>query len=258
MPRRNWTPEETHMAFALYLLLEPSQISKTNADVISFANAIGRSPSSVALKLWNISAYDLNRVETGRVGMRHGNKLDRLVWEEYNEGGEDFLAASVDQLKETATKHRLEFKALKPVYAEIDSTPVGKERTATVKQRVNQRYFRNSLLKVYEGRCCITGISAPNLLIASHIKPWAFSDNATEKLSPTNGLLLNALHDRAFDQGLMTVTPDYRIHVSKYVKHNQDPLGWLWQFDKQEISLPKSHAPNKELLLYHNDEVFKG
>lgn len=258
MSRNNWTPAETRLAFALYLLLEPRQIDKRNPDVITLAQIIGRTPDSVALKLSNISAHDLNRIEAGHVGMRHGSKLDKLVWEEYDEGGTDYLASSMEDLRQTAKEHQLDFQALEPVYIELDSTPIGKERAAIVKQRVNQKYFRNSLLKVYEGQCCVTGLSMPKLLVASHIKPWSLSDDATEKLDPSNGLLLNALHDRAFDQGLMTITPDYRIRVSKLMRRAQDPRGWLWNYDNALISLPKAHAPKKDLLQYHNDVVFKG
>lgn len=79
MTRRNWTIEETRAAFALYLLLEPSQIDKRNSDIIALATALDRTPSAVALKLWNIAANDANRVESGRVGMSHGSKLDKEI-----------------------------------------------------------------------------------------------------------------------------------------------------------------------------------
>lgn len=77
MTRRNWTIQETRAAFALYLLLEPSQIDKRNSDIIALAKALDRTPSAVALELWNIAANDAKRVESGRVGMSHGSKLDK-------------------------------------------------------------------------------------------------------------------------------------------------------------------------------------
>ena len=80
--------------------------------------------------------------------------------------------------------------------------------------RVNQNYFRNALLENYDHRCCITNLGIEPLLVSSHIKPWSDADPATERLSPKNGLLLNTLHDRAFDQGLMTIGQNLHIVIS--------------------------------------------
>ena len=65
------------------------------------------------------------------------------------------------------------------------------------KARVNQRFFRDLILDNYQSQCCLTGIAVPDLLIASHIVPWA--DDPKNRLNPCNGLCLNALHDKAFD-----------------------------------------------------------
>lgn len=85
--------------------------------------------------------------------------------------------------------------------------------------RVNQEFFRNTLLANYNSRCCLTGLSNKALLVASHIKLWKVSDPKTERLAPDNGLLLNALHDKAFDRGLITITKDLMIVVSGAVGH---------------------------------------
>jgi len=54
--------------------------------------------------------------------------------------------------------------------------------------------------------------SIPELLIASHIIPWARDDK--NRMNPANGLCLNALHDKAFDKGLITITPDFVVRIS--------------------------------------------
>ena len=46
-----------------------------------------------------------------------------------------------------------------------------------------------------------SGLAVPELLVASHIKPWKDSDSKTERTNPMNGLTLNALHDKRFDNG---------------------------------------------------------
>lgn len=47
----------------------------------------------------------------------------------------------------------------------------------------------------------MSGLAEPRLLIASHIVPW--SKDKTNRLNPSNGLCLSAIHDRAFDQGFI-------------------------------------------------------
>lgn len=256
MERRNWTDNETKMAFALYFLLEPNQISKHNADVINLATAINRTPSAVALKLWNISAHDPNRIEAGHVGMKHSNRLDRQIWLEYESRGDELISESLDLLSETTNEQNQKWDSFKQIAAEFSSLPEGKERTARIRQRVNQQYFRSTLLTNYQGACCITGLAVPSLLVASHIKPWAVCDPKTERLAGRNGLLLNALHDRAFDQGYITIDTDYKVRVSRHIKKSQDPLNWLWAYNGAPIQLPKAQKPDMELLEYHNDVIF--
>ena len=74
--------------------------------------------------------------------------------------------------------------------------------------RIGQQVFRRGLLAQWEGRCSASGLSDISLLRASHIKGWADCETDAERLDPDNGLLLSALWDAAFDQGLVTFTDD--------------------------------------------------
>ena len=74
------------MAFTLYYLLPSKMVDKSGADIINLAKAIGRTPGSVALKAWNIAAYDANRVARGRVGMTHGSRLDAFRDKAFDKG----------------------------------------------------------------------------------------------------------------------------------------------------------------------------
>ena len=146
------------------------------------------------------------------------------------------------------------------IITEIDDLNLkGEEKDAIVKIRVNQGVFRNKLLQRY-GACCICGISNQSLLTASHIKPWAVSNPRTERTNPRNGLCLNALHDKAFDKGLITVLPDYTIRVSSQLQNtngpDQDSIAWLMQCNHSKIRLPEKFFPKKEYLEYHNDVIF--
>lgn len=91
--RRNWSREETMMAFALYIVLEPCECDDKGLDVQRLASFLRRTPSSVALKIWHIAAYGDNRKARGRVGMKHGSKLDSQVWQWYAEDPRCFHGA---------------------------------------------------------------------------------------------------------------------------------------------------------------------
>ena len=136
---------------------------------------------------------------------------------------------------------------------------LGLERVEQVCTRVNQDYFRSVLLSNYGDTCCLTGIDIPALLTASHIKPWAAA-TPSERLMSSNGLLLNALHDRAFDRGLITLDDRYRVVVSSHVPHTPANEKWLYAFAGRKIALPGSDEstwPSLDFIHYHNDCVFE-
>lgn len=81
-------------------------------------------------------------------------------------------------------------------------------------QRVGQDLFRERLLHYWQGRCAITGLATRDLLLASHIKPWADCPTDEERLDVFNGLLLAAHLDRAFDQGYLTIEDNGAVRVS--------------------------------------------
>ena len=96
--------------------------------------------------------------------------------------------------------------------AEIASLPVERQiiiRTIAEKQRASD--FRRRVLAAYENRCALCGIQL-RLVDAAHIIPVKHSSSNDET---RNGLCLCALHHRAFDQGLIAVTPDYRVVINR-------------------------------------------
>ena len=87
---------------------------------------------------------------------------------------------------------------------EISTTEV--ERM--VRQRVGQDVFRDALMDYWEGACAVTGIKQPEILRASHAKPWADCESDAERLDVFNGLLLTANLDALFDRGLISFDSD--------------------------------------------------
>jgi predicted restriction endonuclease len=82
------------------------------------------------------------------------------------------------------------------------------ETERLVIQRVGQDIFRKSLMEYWRATCPITGITQPELLRASHIKPWTDCASDAERLDVFNGLLLAAHIDAAFDAALITFADD--------------------------------------------------
>jgi hypothetical protein len=93
--------------------------------------------------------------------------------------------------------------------AETATLPRTTEAERLVIQRIGQNVFRDSLLDYWGGCCPLTGITEPALLRASHIVPWSECDDE-QRLDVYNGLLLSALWDAAFDQGLVSFADDGR------------------------------------------------
>lgn len=131
--------------------------------------------------------------------------------------------------------------------------PTSTEAERWVVQRVGQDLFRAALLDYWQGRCCVTGLAVPELLRASHIKPWALCDTDEERLDVFNGLLLAPHLDALFDGGWLTVQPSGLLMFStKLVAEARQLLG-IW--DGLIVSgLTREHH---QYLKFHRDMLFK-
>jgi len=121
------------------------------------------------------------------------------------------------------------------------------EKSMLVNTRVGQGKFREKLIKYWHG-CALTGYQSPQLLVASHIKPWRNADN-DERLDPYNGLLLLPNLDKAFDLGYISFEKSGKIKVSDFIE-SADTLGIQ---DDMKITLDSQH---QNYLAYHRDNVF--
>lgn len=249
-----WTREELVLAINLYCKIPFGKLHSRNPEIVHFSKTIGRTPSSVALKLVNFSSLDPSLKLRGIKGMGNVSKLDSAVWSEFYNNWDVALFESEELLakKEHTTVERLNKITINDLPKE------GKEKERLVRVRVNQSIFRKVVLATYNNSCCISGINNSELLIASHIVPW--SKDEKNRLNPMNGLCLNALHDKAFDAGLITISAsDYTIKVSSKLKSKNAPKSIEENFiklDGKEMLLPDKFLPAKELLKLHN-EYFK-
>lgn len=248
MPRRHWSREELIVAFNLYCRLPFGRIHMRNPEIVQLAKAIGRTPSALSWKLANFARLDPALQNRNIRGAAHGARSEVDIWNEFSNDWEK-LSFESERLLARVEGHEEEFR--------ISELPEGRSREAIVRARVNQSFFRCAVLASYGERCCITGLRIKSLLNASHIVPW--SVDAKNRTNPANGLCLNALHDRAFDCGLLTITPDFNVRISRSIKtHTLDTAAreFLSQFDGTRIRLPRRFAPDLRFLTYHNENVF--
>jgi putative restriction endonuclease len=120
-------------------------------------------------------------------------------------------------------------------------------------QRVGQDIFRRGLLEYWDNRCAISGLAVPELLRASHIKPWAVCENDAERLDVFNGFLLAPNLDAAFDAGFITVGAAGEILVSDLVGKEARGLLGL----DQVMKLRDVADEHRQYLLWHRSKVFR-
>lgn len=58
----------------------------------------------------------------------------------------------------------------------------GEYKVREVKTRVNQNVFRQIVIANYSGKCAVSGIDIPDLLVASHIIPWSIGNAVPVKM----------------------------------------------------------------------------
>lgn len=254
--RISWTRQQLLVAFNIYCRLPFGRLHSRNPEIIKYADLIGRTPSALAMKLTNIASLDPVITATGRKGLKGASKADKLMWEEMHNNWDDFATESSQALNAIAGCNdlgTLEDKQL--LVDENDYT--GNVKTVLTKARVGQNLFRQAVLSAYNFRCCITGLSVPRLLIASHIVPW--KNDEKNRLNPRNGLSLSMLHDKAFDVGIITINEDMTVRVSKQKQSADDNFytSALLHYDGKPIFLPDKFPPNVDFLAYHREHVFE-
>ena len=242
---KSWTREELILAINLYCKTPFGKIHYRNPKIIELANVLGRSHGSVSYKLANFASIDPS---LERKGASNYSKLDKETWEEFFNDWDKMAFESEQKLiKIYGESINLENE---------QNIPEGKTKESIVKTRVNQSFFRQMILTSYDSKCCITGLPIKELLVASHIIPW--SQNSKTRLDPQNGLCLNSLHDKAFDQGYITINTSYQVVISsKLDNFDQDNVKLITDYKGVDIKLPHRFLPKQEYLNYHRENIFR-
>jgi hypothetical protein len=244
-----WARDELILAFDLYCRIPFSKATTKNPAVQEVARLLGRTPAAVSRKLGNFGSFDPALQERDISGLPHAGQLDREIWDEFHHDWN----ALVD---EAAAIRRQRQGDASPV--DVLEWPEGpSEKVATRKERLHQDFFRQAVLSAYENRCCVTGISLPQCLTASHIVPW--NEAPRLRTDPTNGLCLSATFHRLFDAGLVTIRPGFTIQVSRSVLTHCDPptTQHVASFHEKRAMEPSRFAPTAERLNWHAEHVFQ-
>lgn len=206
-----------------------------NPEIIALAKTIDRTPSAVAMKMVNFASLDPT---ISAKGMSNVSKLDREVWDKFFANIDEYLSST--QSSDDGFGER-------PQEIFVPTDDFGADDILVVAiARQGQQKFRKMVLASYDNRCAISGLGDQRLLIASHIAPWAALKN--RRLDPRNGICLNALWDRAFDRGLVSLTDNLELvfseKLSSLTREKLESTG-------SQFQPPSKFGPDTELLAAH-------
>ncbi|MDB4286734.1 HNH endonuclease [Akkermansiaceae bacterium] len=195
----------------------------------------------------NFTSLDPSERARGILGLSGSSKLDKEIWAEF-ENNLPALAEESEPLLEPEPE---------PKETKEPASPKGPSEALTLtKTRRHQSFFRRTILATYDTRCCITGNPIPELLRASHIIPWAESEEL--RLNPSNGLCLSATFDAAFDRFLISLDDDYRLLLAPKIESflpNRELEDLFLTRQGQQITLPEKNLPSKEALTWHRSRI---
>lgn len=241
---RPWTEDEYILALELYSRIPFGSISKTNPDIIKLAKLIGRTPSSVGMRLSNYAHHD---PELPANGLSGGGKNCKVYWDKYYH--------NLPQLKVDAALSRI--RIIENVDVE-DSMLRIKEVDRLVEDMYNFP-FQDIILSNYSKRCAVTGIAIPSLVTACHIIPSSINEEINLKVE--NGICLTLLHAKAFVEGYIGIDADYRLHISSEFKKYAFENGYSTNFkryDNQLLSFKNViQKPNPEYLDWHMQTIYR-
>ena len=245
--RVNWSFNETKVALYILLNVDDRYHSKLNPLIKEIADDLGRTPSSIVMKIENLRYL----ITDGSSGLPNGSKMDKEVTDDYFNNQEHFFSDYGELIDFASSDNRYNARDLDK------NGTLGKDILREVKVRVNQHRFREKILKKFNSRCLLSGVSQKELLIASHIIPWSKSAEH-EKLDVNNGICLSYIYDHLFDKGYISFNENYEIIVSSKLN---DDNNTITQNLIDSIVNKKFDFPNKSIelqnnLLYHHTNLF--
>lgn len=254
MPDARWTRDQQLVALRLYMRLPFGRLHGRNPEIVTLAQELGRTPGALAMKACNFASLDPAFLATNRRGLSGASTSDRALWAEFATNPEA-VAAEAEEICESLEPPE---RAAGFTPATIEPPTGETETVRAVRVRRVQSFFRAAVLTSYDGRCAVTGLRLRSVLNASHIIPWGHS--VERRADPTNGICLNALFDRAFDRGLMTIDEDLRVVMSPAIRDaaaHATLACSLTEAEGRKLTLPSRFHPDQAALAYHRHYMFK-
>jgi len=259
MKPAQWSRDELLAVFALYCRLPFGKLHRGNPEVIKWAQKIGRTPSAVAMKLGNFASFDPVLHERGIKGLKNAGRADRALWDEFESDPERIAFESQRIAEAIKASDRESVKRNEMDRFEFDRHEFhSTDAERTVRIRLVQGFFRSAVLSSYGYKCAICRLHLPQLLTASHIVPW--SVEVSRRADPRNGLALCAIHDRAFDRGLIGLDESSNLLLSETLTRTFRSKGIhdavFRDFEGKPIDLPDRFLPDPKAIEYHRNHVF--
>lgn len=276
--RKPWNRTELLILMNLYEKIPFGKFDQSNPVLINVASQMQRTPGSVAMKLSNLASLDDRLAARGIKGLTGASALDREVWSDYRLRTDELAVESerlLVGLMGPIQRMELDVDPEKGIIGDLSHRPT--ERIANVKVRLGQSYFRSVVLNAYGGQCALTGLGIRSMLVASHIVPWVLPDLdepdyvkmmtvltgklGAHRLDVRNGIALNALHDRAFDQGYITFDTDLRMVCGRHLRKRfvEEEIARNFKaFEGKALRVPaESDGPGEEYLAWHRVLIFE-
>ncbi len=257
--RKPWSRQELFILLNLYEKVPFGKFDQSNPVLIDIAARMGRTSGSVAMKLSNLASLDERLAARGIKGLSGASALDRAVWAEFHAHYETLAPESEAMLAQLVAGDRDAALDVRVDAIKLLPHPEGAtESLSEVKVRRGQRFFRQAVMNAYGSRCAITGLGIRELLVASHIIPWSQAE--VHRLDHQNGIALNALHDKAFDQGLITFDTDLRLVLAPSLRDhfaNATVAQNFMAYEGTAMNIPAEAAgPKAEYLEWHRQHLF--
>ena len=251
-----WSHDQLLIVCGQYFTLPFGQMHARNPRVIDLARLLGRTPSSVAMKLVNLASLDPAHQARGIKGLANHTRADELIWRDFQTNWDQMSLTSETRL-EALTARQRNGNAGDAVPGTPSDSITEVERVVVV--RTMQKFFRKVVMAAYNSTCCITRNPVPELLVASHILPW--SDFPGERLNPRNGLCLTAHFDRAFDRGLITFDEQMRLVLNPAFRQylpNEALESEFVRREGQKLAHPDRFPPEPQFIAHHRSQIFPG
>jgi putative restriction endonuclease len=291
--QENFVPVEAVLCYALFFVVDPhkyggSTVHSAPGIVHNLANLFVRTPSSITAKMMNLDGsrknagahewrffvelatdpdrfphlYNVVLLAARDMGISPDDLPDFLAIE----GVDEMDLLGQDEISPRTLQTIIEVNAAK--YGEqLPATDAETSMLAEQTVRLGQHRFARDVLDNYQHSCAFCGFaprSLPSngLLVASHIKPWASSDDR-ERLDPLNGVAACPTHDAAFDSGLITVNGGLRVHRAPPLVASSaaDPgvSDYFGDALRPILLIPTGgHAPGAAYLTWHHENIYQG